>query len=571
MRPILAFTALWLCGLPSAFAQPEDWFVLPTTTNDDVAWMQPTVAKVGRELRKQGIGVWSSAQAVKRFEQRGSVLPSVVTDLAIEEWTARSQAAVRQLAHGEYASALSLLEEAQGRSDAISAELNRDPKRARTVLDTCLYMVRALLVTGDEEQARTQAEQCVRMVPGTEPTGYMHPPIVAKVYEQASQPGPAHTGSLLVESEPSDCELRVNGVLVGNTPFEMTDLYPGEYHAQVECSPDAPSRVHRVNVSRGRTNLFVVDRFDQAVRTTPVLHLRYESSPDERQRPRDARAFATVLPATAVVLASVSASDTLELRLIRGTREDLALARVTNTASGPDTGDVAEATATLLAGECKDFTRAEPVTVDCATGLAPGRVKPADRKVREAPVRPPRDQFVSGLALASVGTASLVTGYGLLIARRGAGDDWIADPGSLDAHGKWLNLGTGLIVTGSTGSALLVTAMPLVLPYQRKTPWWAWLSGGLGVAAGAASIAVAVTADPKPPQSCNVNNLQPEPCVNRGRKTDLAIMLGATAAPLLTMPLVYLFRKDAKRLAADLSPSIYVNHSGGALGIRGVF
>jgi hypothetical protein len=567
----LAITTFWLCGLSSAFAQSEDWFVLPTTTSDDVAWMQPTVAKIGRELRKQGISVWSSAQAVKRFEQRGSVLPSVVTDLTIEDWTARSQAAVRQLAHGEYASALSLLEEAQGRSDAILAELNRDPKRARTVLDTCLYMVRALLATGNEGQARAQAERCVRMVPGTEPTGYMHPPSVARLYEGASQPGPEHGGSLLVESEPSDCALRVNGVLVGNTPFEMTDLYPGEYHAQVECNPDAPSRVHWVDVSRGKTNLFVVDRFDQAVRTTPVLHLRYESSPDERQRPRDAREFAAVLPAAAVVLASVSASDTLELRLIRGTREDLALARVTNTASGPDTGDIVEATATLLAGECKDFTGAKPVTVDCATGRAPGRVKPADRKVREAPVRPPRGQFVSGLALASVGTASLVAGYGLLIARRGAGDDWIADPGSLDAHGKWLNLGTSLIVTGSVGSALLVTAMPLVLPYKRKTPWWAWLSGGLGVAAAASSIAVAVIADPKPAQSCTVNTLEPEPCVNRARKTDLAIMLGATAAPLLTMPLVYLFRKDAKKLNADLSPSIYVNSSGGALGIQGAF
>lgn len=564
-------TALWLCGLPSAFAQSDDWFVLPTTTNDDVAWMQPAVAKVGRELRKQGIGVWSSAQAVKRFEQRGSVLSSVVTDLTIEDWTARSQAAVRQLAHGEYATALSLLEEAQGRSDAILAELNRDPNRARTVLDTCLYMVRALLATGDEEQARTQAEECVRMVPGTEPTGYMHPPIVAKIYEQASQPGPEHTGSLLVESEPSDCALRVNGVLIGNTPFETTDLYPGQYRAQVECNPDGPGRVHWVDVSRGRTNLFVIDRFDQAVRTTPILHLRYESSPDERQRPRDAREFAAVLPAAAVVLASVSSSDTLELRLVRGTRQDLALARVTTTASGPDTEDVVEATSTLLAGECKDFTGSKPVTVDCATGRAPGRVKPADRKDRDEPVRPPRGQFVSGLALASVGTASLLTGYGLLIARRGAGDDWIAEARNLDAQSKWLNLGTGVIVAGSAGSAMLVTAMPLVLPYKGKTPWWAWLSGGLGVAAGAASIAVAVTADPKPPQSCNVNNLQPQPCVNRGRRTDLAIMLGATAAPLLTMPLVYLFRKDDKKLNADLSPSIYVNRSGGALGVRGAF
>jgi len=48
-------------------------------------------------------------------------------------------------------------------------------------------------------------------------------------------------------------------------------------------------------------------------------------------------------------------------------------------------------------------------------------------------------------------------------------------------------------------------------------------------------------------------------------------MLGVTAAPLLTMPLVYLFRKSETKLAAKLSPSISVDRSGGALGVRGVF
>ncbi|MGB5701699.1 MAG: hypothetical protein WBM48_02685, partial [Polyangiales bacterium] len=165
----------------------------------------------------------------------------------------------------------------------------------------------------------------------------------------------------------------------------------------------------------------------------------------------------------------------------------------------------------------------------------------------------------------------LLTGYGLLAVRGAAGDNWIADSGSLDAHSKWLNLGTGLLVTGSAGAAMLVTAMPLALPYKAKTPWWAWLSGGLGLGLTAGAIAVAVTADPKPAESCSVNNLNPEPCVNRRRQTDLAIMLGVTAAPLLTMPLVYLFRKNEKRIKADLSPGIHVHRSGGTLTIRGLY
>ena len=76
---------------------------------------------------------------------------------------------------------------------------------------------------------------------------------------------------------------------------------------------------------------------------------------------------------------------------------------------------------------------------------------------------------------------------------------------------------------------------------------------------------------PQTRQSCVVNNLNPEPCTQRAKRTDLAITLGATAAPLLTLPLVYLFRKGEKKVSAELSPSISVHRSGAAMGVRGVF
>ncbi len=571
MRLVLVVGALWCFGVSSALAQSEDWLVLPVTTDGDVAWMGQTVGEVSRELRKQGVGVWSSGQAIVRFEQRGSAPPSTVSDSAIEDWRALSQGAVRQLSKGEYSTALRQLEEAQLLSVTALDVLNRDPKQAREVLDTCLYTVRALLETGDPADAQTEAERCARMVPDTEPTRYMHPPPVAMLYDEASQPGPTHTSTLAVESEPSACPVRVNGVLLGETPFEMANLYPSEYRVQVECDPVTSSRVHRVRVGAGRTNLFVADRFDRAMRTTPILHLDYEDTPDARQRARDAREFARVLPAAAVVLASVPVEGTLELRLIRGTQRNSAFARISTTDEGPSTEGVIGATAALLAGECKDLTGPNPVALDCTTGNARTQAQAEASRDRARPVRPPRGQFISGLTLASLGTASLLAGYGLLIVRSAAGDDWTSDPGSLDAHGKWLNLGTGMIVTGAAGSAMLVTAMPLVLPYKRKTPWWAWLSGGLGIGLTAGAIASGVTASPKPADSCSINNLNPEPCVERAKRTDLAILLGVTAAPLLTMPLVYLFRKGDKKLAVDLSPDINVSRVGGAVGVRGVF
>ena len=106
-------------------------------------------------------------------------------------------------------------------------ELNRVQNRSQNVLDTCLYMVRALLETGNRSRAKAQVEECVRLVPQGEPSQHMHPPNVVSLYKQASQPGPEQTGALVVNSEPSDCEVRINGLRFGETPFEMNDLYPG--------------------------------------------------------------------------------------------------------------------------------------------------------------------------------------------------------------------------------------------------------------------------------------------------------------------------------------------------------
>jgi hypothetical protein len=571
MRLVATVTALWLSALPSAFAQPEGWLVLPTTVEDGALWMQPAVTKVNRELRRQGVGVWSSDRAVSAFRKRGSAAPPIVSDSEMQDWAARSQQALRTLALGDSATALSELEETQAFSRSKLVTLNRDPAHAQTVLDTCLYLVRARLETGDETGAARQAQECVRIVPSGKPAPQMHPPAVVELYEEAATHSPARASTLLVESEPSKCALRVNGVLAGDTPFQLTDLYPGRYQVQVECELNTPSRVHSVDVPRGSTSVFVFDRVDRSVHTAPLLHLRYEDPPEPLRLARDARQVGRALPASAVVVASAASADVLELRVVTGTQAEPALVRVTMSAAGPSDDAAVKASAALLAGECWDFTHDEPLQLDCRTG-EPLAVAGTDLS-GEKPERvgPPRGQFISGLTLASAGAASLLAGYGLLITRRAAGDDWLADPGSLDAHDKWLNLGTGVIITGSTGSAMLVTAMPLVLPYKSKTPWWAWLSGGVGVGLAAASIATAVTADAKPAQSCSVNNLNPEPCANRAKQTDLAIMLGVTAAPLLSMPLVYLFRKSEKQLAAELSPSISFHRSGGALGVRGAF
>jgi len=68
-----------------------------------------------------------------------------------------------------------------------------------------------------------------------------------------------------------------------------------------------------------------------------------------------------------------------------------------------------------------------------------------------------------------------------------------------------------------------------------------------------------------------INEGDAQACVDRGRSISRAVMLGSTAAPLLTMPLVYLLRKDDKKGVTDLTPSLAAGRNGGYISIGGTF
>ncbi|MFW2390688.1 MAG: hypothetical protein ACN4G0_20305, partial [Polyangiales bacterium] len=220
-------------------------------------------------------------------------------------------------------------------------------------------------------------------------------------------------------------------------------------------------------------------------------------------------------------------------------------------------------------------TPPEPTELPCASGsaVAADTSKPPPAEDRPAGRRP-RGQFIAGLTLAGVGVAGLATGYALLAPRSNAALDWVSevDSGGLDtsAQQKWFDLRGAIIASASVGSAALVTAMPLALPERDKTPWWAWVSGGVGLGLAGFSIAWGVTAEAAPSSSCSANNLnsvEVRSCVNREKQTSVALLTGLTSAPLITMPLVYLLRPSR----AKLEPQVEVSRSGGYFGLRGRF
>jgi len=569
MRWVVTVTALWLCALPSALAQTEDWLVLPTATEQvEAPWMAPTVQAANRALRRQGIGVWLPPSALAAFHERGSFEPPAPSDKEISAWAEDAQRAVRTIVLGDRSVALPELEAAQEFAEENLVVLNRDPRTASLVLDACLYLARAYLDTGDPDAAERQVEDCVRLAPAAVPNPRVHPPSIVDLYSLAQKPSAARGGALLVESEPPACDVRINGMLAGKTPMASADLYPGSYQVQIECRPDEPGRVHRVEVPLGTRSLFVIDHFERAVRSSTLLHLQFEETPEPQDLARFAREVARTLPASAVIVASLVGPDVLQLEVELATQTEASIVRLPISSAGPDQGVMNQSVEALLAGICKDFTDGTPRAIDCLTGqpIAPPPVELVDAK-RVGP----RPLFITGVTLASVGVASLAAGWSLDLVRRSAGDNWIADPSSLGIQAKWLDLETSLIVTASLGGGLLVAAMPMVLPVHSKTPWWAWVNGGLGVAAAVGSIVSATTASPKPVESCEVNGQDPSACVNRKRDTDRAILLGATAAPLLTMPLVYLLRRSGRKPKVEVQPRVLVNRQGGAVGVTGSF
>jgi hypothetical protein len=539
--------------------------------------------RLQQALVAEGAQVWTPTEAAKRFEDEASMPPTVLGDADLQRWTSLSGRAVDDLAEGDYQKARKKLNAAQKISrDAIEV-LNRDQERARRVFDTCLYNVRAVLATESESRARSVARECRRLVPRAEPSPYMHPPAVTALLDEIDALQAKQSGELRVDSLPSGCPARLNGVLLGETPVSMGDLFPGEYRVQVECDPAERGRVHLVTVGAGRAEQLVDTRFDAALTSRPSLELHYAKRGEAaKHRLSDARQIAKAVSANQLVLMGID-DGVMAIQRVdaspSGSNVFLAAARVTVDEDGPSPAELMSAAVAITSGECTDFTSGAPAPLDCGRAPAASSAAPAAADWPER--RRPRGQFIAGMTLVGVGVAGLATGYALLIPRSSAAEDWIAvvdadasngaaQASDTSAQQRWLDLRSGIIASASVGSAALVTAMPLALPNRDRTPWWAWVSGGVGLGLGAFSIAYGVTADPQPSASCSaatVDPTVPRACATRGDQTSVALLTGLTAAPLITMPLVYLFRRNPK----TLEPQVQVTRGVAYFGLRGRF
>jgi hypothetical protein len=354
--PLLILAAFTLAQLPNASAEVNGWVVVAATNGELPGFMARVVSEASRELERHGEHVWTAEGAATRFQRRGSAAAPRITAAAIEKWDRHSRDAIRALAKGDHAEALDRLDQAEALSRDATVELNRDPGRAQRVLDTCLYMLRARLETGDTEGAAVRAAQCVVLVPRGEPATLMHPPQVMSLYKQARKPGRAGVGTLEVASAPSGCGVRINGVRLGETPLEVAELPVGEYGVQVECEGALRGRVHATRVTAGTTRRFVDARFDRTVRTEPLLRLEYPRERRGNWRLSDAKEIAAVLPAHTVVVISAPSNDTVAVGLMDRTGSRQGCSRIPSPVEGPSSGALADAIHRLIEGRCGDLS-----------------------------------------------------------------------------------------------------------------------------------------------------------------------------------------------------------------------
>ena len=584
---LVVAAALALSHGPSAQAEAsearapaagERWLVLPvhgaeadSESGVRIETLHTEAESLRHELSRRGKEVWRADRASERFEAVGSAPAPEVSQSDIDRWVERSRAAVRHLARADYKAARRELKAAQRLADRAAEELNREAARAQQVLDTCLFMVRAYVETKNSVEARRQARECRQLVPRVEPSAFRHTPEVRAVLAQVdAEIASEAPGTLEVTSTPPDCLVRINGVELGRTPLSGIELPVGLYRFQIECEDGVRGRIHRAAVESGPNLLAFDGGFEQALRTRPVLHLSYGSAEAWLERMDHAAEVGKVLGAAGVV--AVSALSPTEARVdLRAAGYAPASAWVAVRDGAIDSEDAHRLFDALFEGRSVDFSGPNPLARGSWAAVpAPSAEVAASAALVERADEPragrprPRNQRIAGWSLFGAGIASIGASVGLQVWRGKLGERFSAMPANLDAAQQWNNARIAVWTTAAFGGVASSGAMPLSLPDHERTPWWGWMSGvlGLGLSGYAIYEGVTMTSCPEP---FIANEAAARACVQRGQESGRVALALAGAAPLLTIPLVYLIRP----LRAE--PSVSASGSGAVLNLRKAF
>lgn len=538
-RPV-RFVLLIVClfaTLPSshASAQGEVWVVPvwePSAEGSSDSVLAVTNSTEAA-LTAAGVSVAPDDAMQRVFEENVSSPATQLTQTEIDRWVSRSRSALRNLARADYDAARTDLLEAQQISQDAAEELNREAAGARNVLDTCLYMVRAYLETGDRESAERQTRQCRQQVPNVQPSELQHTP---EVVELLANTAPAVTGRLSVTSDPTGCAVRINGVWNGETPFEIDRLQHGQYRLQVECDPSVRGRVHRIEIGDERLRVHVTADYDAAFASRPVRGF----SGAARFAPR----LAEEVGRTVLLVTDEDGAVTVR-RFDPGTTAS-SVVRVDGSTPMDDP------LRALREGRSLDFTVSPPREIQSGVGSVAGQA--IDDETLNSPGSSlPTGRWILGLGLIAAGATTVALATIPHHNRSVRGDQYllseIGDSDFIDRQELWLNLRRPVIALSLVGGAMAAAGLSLLVKERESVPWYAWVAGGVGVAVGGVALIHYLSAG-----GCDNLADDQQECIDQGQAGGRAAMLGAVAMPLVAWPIAALLRRTDIDLSVSVAP-----------------
>lgn len=207
---------------------------------------------------------------------------------------------------------------------------------------------------------------------------------------------------------------------------------------------------------------------------------------------------------------------------------------------------------------------------DPETGLTEGHLIGEAEPVAPAVLRPQLVHHdhttvpvVGGIAAVTGGVA-LIGAWSLYVARQNYRLTYRSTL-SNDVVDEWTSMGAWSLWMGVFASASLVASEYLLLPDERDVPWWAWLSGGVGLGVAAVGVGFAVGGSHCGPVAIRPGADLQLACSAGTADAEFGPLLMLTALPLISLPIVFLTRK----LFAGAPESL--SFTGHGVSLRGVF
>lgn len=564
---LLSVTGMAAAGMavPGLAEAQTRWAVIAASDSDATL---PEAIRLGEHalaaLDAQGEAALRGDAAVGRVERELS-RPFEPAPVGLAERVQQSEESILEdVALGRVSAAIDAGDAVLESVEDHIAALARDPAVATSIGNVCLFLVRAELQSRQAERAQARAGRCLRLVPGLTADENLHPPNVVAVLQRARRDldGGLSGGVLSIQgaaTDPAGCSIRVNGSIVGATPWIRIALPVGAYGVQVECSPETPARLSTVEVAaEGSTRLTSSGRLSEALDTSSSgIALRYHSGVDLYDAlSEDLGLLGSALSVDRILVGVVVAGEAtlaaFEIDAAEGR------ARLSGRAAVEEPRDSSASAAVERARTGAGVEGARTSGSD-TTGLD-GTSLVTDRA--EA-----RSSGGSGdVAVAVLGGSFVVVGAA------GLGISWYLWT-ETEARGRALNETTSvdllfprqrdfdnsitpLVIAGAAGGlfASIGTSL-LTTQSQELVPWWSWVIGGAGLALAGVGVGLMFVNG-----ECYGNASIDTDCVRRAPMPTLGVLVLEHAAPLLAVPITSWIRAaigpgaDAATVSLHLLP-----------------